>query len=120
MKKIAFYIPFLFLFSTVMPVMAMAQKKKESSALIREFMQISNSYKQVPLYLEIEMKNTSNFITSEQDTLYAAGKIYLQPGSSYMQFGEIEQWVTDSLAVLVSNKLQRIIINTDTRPLADQ
>jgi len=119
MKKIVFYIQVLFLYITVMPMMAMAQKK-ESTALIHEFMQISNSYKQAPLYLEIEMKNTSNFITSEQDTLYAAGKIYLQPGSSFMQFGEIEQWVNDSVAVLVSNKLQRIIINTSARPLADQ
>ena len=119
MKKIAFYTAFLFLSITVMPIMALAQKK-ESQALIREFMQVSNSYKQLPLYLEIELKNSSNFITSEQDTLYAAGKLYLQAGNSYLLFGEMEQWVTDSMAVLVSNKLQRIIINTGTRPLADQ
>ena len=119
MKKIVFYTPFFFLCIAALPGIVPAQKQ-DSLALIREFMQVSNSYKQPPLYLEIEMKNTSNFITGGQDTLNATGKFYLQAGSSYLQFGEIEQWVTDSLAVLVSNKLQRIIINTETRSLADQ
>lgn len=103
----------------VTPLLLLAQTR-DSLGLIRQFMEVSNSYKQLPLYLEIEMKNTANFITSEQDTLHASGKFYLQPGSSYLQFGEIEQWVTDSFAVLVSDKLQKIIINTETRPMVDQ
>lgn len=119
MKTKAFYTRFLFACVMAMPLAALSQKR-DSLAIIREFMQVSSSYQQLPLYLELEMKNSTNFITGEQDTLHAAGKFYFQPGSSYLQLGEMEQWVTDSVAVLVSNNLQRIIITTHTRLPADQ
>jgi len=102
---------FLFLCVSAFPTVAFAQKP-DSLAPIRELLQVSNSYRQTPLYLEIEMKNTTNFVTDEQDTLTAVGKIYLLPESSYMQLGELEQFINDSMALIISSRMQRIIVNT--------
>lgn len=119
MKTTTIYTRILFVCMIAMPITVLSQKR-DSLAIIREFLQVSSSYQQMPLYLELEMKNATNFITGEQDTMQVAGKFYFQPGSAYLQLGEMEQWVTDSVAVLVSNNLQRIIISTQTRRLADQ
>ena len=97
----------------VFPFASFAQKK-DSLAPLREFLNVSNSYKQMPLYLEVELKNSTNFITSERDTMAAIGKFYLQQNISYMQFGEMEQLVTDSIAILVSDEMQRIIVNLNS------
>lgn len=108
-----------FLFLLASPLATIAQKP-DSLAPIREFLQISSAYQQPPLYLEIEMKNTTNFTASEEDTSVALGKFYLLPGSSYIQLGEVEQFVTDSIALLVNSKMQRIIVNTRPGPWRDR
>jgi hypothetical protein len=100
-----------------LPVNVMAQ---DSLTPLREFLQVSSAYRHVPLYLEVEMKNTTNFITSEEDTLGTFGKFYLLRSASYMQLGEIEQFITDSVAMLISSRVQRIIISTNAKPLRDQ
>lgn len=102
----------------VFPFASFAQKK-DSLAPLREFLNVSNSYKQMPLYLEVELKNSTNFITSERDTMAAIGKFYLQQNISYMQFGEMEQLVTDSIAILVSDEMQRIIVNNNPKPVLE-
>jgi hypothetical protein len=94
----------------------LAQQKDTLSAF-RDFAAISNGYKQMPLYLELEIKNSTNFITNENDTADVTGEFYLRNENSYVRFGEIEQVVNDSLALLVSNKLQQMILYTNAAPV---
>lgn len=87
-------------------------QKVDSLGSLREFITISSAYQKAPLYLEIEMKNSTNYFTNSADTISASGKIYLMPELSYMQFDEIEQLISDSLSIMISSKMQRIIVNS--------
>lgn len=96
----------------------MAQKSEDTLAQIREFVTISNGYKQTPLYLDLEMKSTTNFFTGYEDTSMIRAQFYLKDDHSYIRFGELEQLVNDSLALLVSDNLRRMILYTDAEPVA--
>jgi hypothetical protein len=91
----------------------LSAQKKDTLSAFRDFVTISNGYKQMPLYLELEIKSSTNFITSENDTTDITGEFFLRNENSYVRFGEIEQVVNDSLALLVSNKLQQMILYTN-------
>lgn len=95
-------------------------QKTDSLALMREFVQVCNSYQQLPLYLELNIQHSTNFITSEQDTATTQATFYMKPGANYIRFGEVEQLVSDSLALLVSDKLQRMILYTNAQPVLAQ
>ena len=94
------------------PKYAVAQKA-DTLSVLRDFVNISTGYKQMPLYLELEVKNSTNFITNDGDTSDINGEFYLRNENSYIRIGEFEQIVNDSLALLVSNRLQRMILYTD-------
>jgi hypothetical protein len=100
-----------------------AQKKKKCNkevdtlATAKEFMQVCNLYKKVPLQLYLEQHNTTNFITGQEDTANYKAEFYLQQDGSYVRFGEVEQLVEDSVAVLVSNKMQKMIFYPDAQPV---
>ncbi len=100
----------------IIPTFLHAQKNDTLTPL-RDFINISSGYKQMPLYLELEMKNSTNFITGEDDTSDVNGKFYLGNENSYVRFGEFEQVVNDSLALLVSDELQQMILYTDAAPV---
>lgn len=91
---------------------ALAQKADTLSPL-RDFVNISTAYKQMPLYLELRVKSSTNFITNESDTSDINGEFYLRNENSYIRLGEFEQIVNDSMALLVSDKMQRMILYTD-------
>jgi hypothetical protein len=104
-----------------------AQKKQkltgshnDSLATYRAFVRACNLYQQLPLYLEMELVNTTNFVTSEEDTVRMQSTFYMVPGMSYIRFGDAEQFVSDSIALLVSDKLQRMIVYSRVQPLLRQ
>ena len=90
-----------------------AAQKTDTLSPLRDFVNISTGYKQMPLYLELEVKSSTNFITNDRDTLAITGEFYLRNENSYIRIGEFEQIVNDTLALLVSNGLQRMILYTD-------
>jgi uncharacterized beta-barrel protein YwiB (DUF1934 family) len=85
-------------------------QKTDTLSPLRDFVSISNGYKQMPLYLQLEMKNTTNFVTGENDTTVTKGEFYLRNENSYIRFGEFEQVINDSVALLVSDKLQQMML----------
>ena len=97
-----------------------AQKQVDTLALLREFMQISSNLRQLPVYLEMELVNSSNFIAGEQDTARVQAAFYRKAGVSYVRFGEAEQLVNDTMALLVSDKLQRMILYAHAQPILRQ
>jgi hypothetical protein len=101
-----------------------AQRKKKTAAeqsdtlsLYKAFAHKSKVLQQLPLYLEVELVKSTNFITAEEDTMRMLATFYLKPGISYIHFGDAEQLVNDSLALLVSDKLQRMILYRNVQPL---
>lgn len=98
----------------------LANKQADTLGVLREFVQISSGLRQMPVYLEMELVNASNFVTSEQDTARFQSSFYLKAGVSYIRFGEAEQLVNDSMALLVSDKLQRMILYSHAQPVLRQ
>ena len=83
---------------------------KDSVLIIKEFVNICNSFQKQPLQLNIKITTTSTFPTSVEDSMSAEGVFYIQSKTAYVKFGEIEQIVNDSIAMLVSDKLKRIFL----------
>jgi hypothetical protein len=103
-------------FLLIVPIALNAQKS-DSLAPLRDFVAVCNGYKQIPMYLSMEMKNSTNLVMNETDTTTAQGEFFLQDKNSYVRFGEFEQVVNDSLALLVSDNLQQMILYTDAAPV---
>jgi hypothetical protein len=97
-----------------------AHKQADSLAVLREFMQINSSLRQLPVCLEMELINSSNFIAGAQDTARVQSTFYMKPGVSYIRFGEAEQLVNDTMALLVSDKLQRMMLYAHAQPILRQ
>jgi hypothetical protein len=117
--QLAFIIIFLFTAFSVH-----AQKKRGRSAhqndtllVMREFLTISKQYQQLPLYLEVQLNSSTNFITGEADTASTNAVFYLAKDISYARFGDAEQLVNDSMALLVNDKMQRMILYSNAKPV---
>jgi hypothetical protein len=105
----------LLMFSSILQA-----QKNDTLTPLRDFVNISTGYKQMPMYLNLEMKNSTNFITGEDDTATVQGEFFLRNENSYVRFGEFEQIINDSLSLLVSNKLQQMILYTNAAPVVQQ
>src|SRR5688572_17235099 len=103
----------------VLPFQVCAQQD-DSVSITKEFMQVCNVYKRLPLYLDIELQNRTNFIVDEQDTSYTRASFYMQPNSSYIHFGEVEQLINDSLALLISGRLQQMILSLNGQSVLER
>lgn len=117
------YINILVVISVVLlclkPVFIQAQSK-DTLAAIRKLVELGKMWQQRPLHMELEIVNTTNFITSQEDTSRSAIVYYLTEGASYINYGNIEQIVSDSMALMVSNDLQRMILYKNAGPVLTQ
>lgn len=87
---------------------------------MRKFLQVCNQYQHIPLQMDLSMQNSTNLITSEGDTMQFHARFYLQKEGSYIQFGELEQIVNDSLMLLVNKKLKRMIVSPNHQSTQNQ
>lgn len=115
-RKTTLQIISLAIMAMMLSVKANAQKK-DPLAAIKEFMEICNSYKQMPLYLDVEVLQTASSVTGGTDTMRSHAEFFLKKGDSYIRFGAFEQLVNDSVALLVSDSLQRMIVYPDAAPV---
>jgi len=109
----------LIIFFNLASVIVFAQKQ-DSLASLREFVSVCNAYKQVPLHLSLDYSITANFITGEEDTMKAQGEFFIKPEGSYIRFGEMEQIVNDSLALIISDQLQQMILYMNAGQVVSQ
>lgn len=96
------------------------KEQKDTLAVLREFMYVSNAYQQVPFDLGLELRNSTNFVTGAEDTATMQAVFYLRKEYSYVRFGEFEQMVNDSMALLVSDKLQQMILYTNAGSMVNK
>jgi hypothetical protein len=113
MKQTISYIrqSLLLLACMVLVCTAMAQKRKkekDTMLLYREFIGISRDYQQPPLQARIVFRKASNLL--QMDTTSSMAEFHLQKGSGYINFGEVEQLATDSMMLLVNNRLKRMVL----------
>lgn len=101
-----------------LPAIVYAQQNTDTLSSMRAYLTASNAYKRLPMHASIELKNTSTFISSPEDTGTIVGEFYLTNKEAYIKFGEMEQIVTDSLLLMVSSNAQRMILMPNNRSLS--
>jgi len=109
----------------LVPSISFSQKRKQKKAvdsleLVREFMAVCNSYKTLPLQLSLQVQRSSNIALEREDTLTTDAKFYLHEQGGYVRYGELEQVVNDSLMLLVSNEMKRMLLYQNDKRGAEQ
>jgi hypothetical protein len=91
------------------PVFVCAQTT-DSMALIRQFVNIGNQYKQIPMYTDILIRNSSNYPTSAEDSSESEIQFYISSKGAYQKYGELELIANDSLMLMINTTIHRMII----------
>jgi hypothetical protein len=102
------------LFGLLQPAKA---QQNDTLVHVRDFVRILKEFKQVPMYAEIDVVNSTNYITSTDDTVTVHGKFYLQAANSYVRYGEFEQVVSDSFALLVNDQAKKLLLYQNAEPV---
>ena len=92
----------------------------DSLLLFKEFMQVCNGYKQIPLHLSLQYSRSSNVILTQEDTVTMQADFYLLQNSSYIRFGELEQLIGDSLVLTIMNKEKQMVLSEKDERLIAQ
>jgi hypothetical protein len=103
----------------LLPVGVIAQNN-DSEKLIREFLFVSRNYQQAPLYLKIEQHNSTNYVIGEEDTTNINAEFFVLQNSSYIRYGEMEQVINDSMALIVSDQAKAMILYTNAGKVAQR
>jgi hypothetical protein len=103
---------FSLIFLLFVQVTLLAQNKQ--AKLFEQFISISNSYKQLPLQLQVQLQKTNNIILQETDTTNQSGFFQLQKNGAFISFGDFEQLITDSIVLITMPSIEHIIVMEET------
>ncbi|MBS1663437.1 MAG: hypothetical protein JST68_20510 [Bacteroidetes bacterium] len=115
MKKQMLILPILLLGI----VFCRAQKQDQMESL-KLFMKVCNNYKQLPVQVDMDIVNTCNYLMDEGDTGHVQARFVLCKEGTYIGYGEIEQIANDSMLLLVSARMKRILVYSHPNTIAGQ
>ena len=92
----------------------------DTLSMIREFIQVCQSYHQLPLQLRVIMTSSANIQTEPEDSAHLEAAFYVDAHDSYTRIGELEQIANDSLLLLVSHQAQQMMLYTHRQPVVAQ
>lgn len=112
----------------VAPMLSFAQRKQHKTkqrnddtlAIARTFISICNTYKSLPLQLQVKFQQQSNIVTDAEDSMVINASFLLDEKNSYISFGSLEQVANDSLIVLVNTDIKKILVYPNTVNTASQ
>jgi len=110
----------LVLFTLLLPLFVRAQQGSDTLAALKQFIQISNSYEQLPMHAVIQIASSADFINSSRDTATMEMEFYLLQSGSYVKSGGMEQLSDDSLMVLVNSIAKKIIVLPNRQSVQDR
>lgn len=88
-----------------------AQHTSNDSLLpLREFIQLREIYKHLPVELNIHIQNSANPVTTASDSLQADMDVYYDYHNFYMKMEGLEEIVNDSLIVMVNNAGKNVLL----------
>jgi len=95
----------------IAPVCVFGQKKAENAAMLKQFINVCNSYKQLPLHASITVRNAADIITSADDTLQYNIEFFIRDDNAYINMaGEVEV-INDSLMLFINNRQKRMALS---------
>ncbi|MEI6950353.1 hypothetical protein V9K67_24440 [Paraflavisolibacter sp. H34] len=118
-KRIILYgSSFTLLFLLVAPFGLLAQKGRvqpDTLSAVREFLQVSKVYQQLPLSMDLLVTQIASSADSPNDTVQVESRFFLDKSQCYVRLGEMEQFIDDSLALMVSNQAQRMFLSSNVK-----
>lgn len=84
------------------------------------FTSLSRDWQKPPLQLKVSVSNSSNMAVSASDTAFQEGAFYLKEKAAYIRFGDMEQLLDDSTALMVSHGMRRMVLFSGAGQLADK
>jgi hypothetical protein len=99
-----------------MCLFAFSQKNKQKGdtvSIMREFMALCNGYKKMPLHLAVQHSNSTTFVMSPEDTAVFQADFYLTEKGAYVRYGNMEQIITDSIVLMVSQDQHVMMLNSN-------
>ena len=88
--------------------------------VFKEFLNVCNSYKQLPLYLSAELKKTYNMPSVGDDSSEKRVEFYVLADGAYIHYGDYEQVINDSLALVVLGDIKQMVLSRNTSPVSEQ
>lgn len=114
--KIKFFITFLVIASAG----SCLAQQADSLAGLKLFLKVCNSYKQLPVQVDVDILHSANLIMDAEDSAHMQARFTLRKEGSYIGMGEMEQIANDSMILLVSNKMKRMLVYTHQHSVAEQ
>lgn len=106
------------LLSATTTASAQKRKKQEADTLssYREFVSLGKWYLNTPLQIKVHLISRTIPLVRQEDNMEADMLLYYGRNNFYIQAGDLEQIVNDSLTVLINNeaKIMKIFSNTHT------
>ena len=99
---------------------ALFAQERETAQLFKKYVNVCNTYKQLPLQLEIEYKRSTNMVLSNDDSTTMKGIFYIQKDGAYIKFGDAEQIITDSLVLIVMTNIKQMVLSESNVDIAGQ
>lgn len=91
----------------------------DSLQLFREFIAVSNSYKQLPLQMSMNFTQYANYPKAANDTgTTTHGEFYINSGGAYISFGRVEQVVNDSLVLVIMKDIKQMTLSANSTPVS--
>jgi hypothetical protein len=97
-----------------------ATAQRDSIRLAEQFLKVCNAYKKTPLQMSLEYRIMSNYILPGEDTGTVKAEFFTSGSEAYVSFGEVEEMIKDSLALLVSTKLKRMLLYRDASTIRNK
>lgn len=108
MKSVSITIIFSCLFSFMS--MSLYGQKRESMNAITRLTQVLGLVKKAPVNMTLRIESRADINTDPADNYSVNGGVYLRHNAAYVNIGETEQLLNDSLAVMINNETKQIVL----------
>lgn len=88
---------------------SVAAQRKDSLAAYRQFMEVCNGYKSLPLQASIQFQTKCNLAAWDRDTLTKEAVFFLDSSGSYIRYGDIEQLSNDSTLLMINRSARQML-----------
>lgn len=86
----------------------------DSLGVLREFMQVCNSYKKLPLHVRLTVQNSADIVTDPAiDTAAFTMEFFIQDKGAYIKLGDNEEVINDSLMLFINHKPKRMSLHAN-------
>lgn len=90
-----------------------ADAQSDTLSQYRDFLSLCTGYQQAPLQVNIRYQSGNNLVLNAFDTMSMQGYFYIgTAGAYYLRMGDVEQYIDDSIALMINHTLQQVVVNS--------